>query len=191
MSDRSPTELQQRFGLASNLLAHHLDVLDGAGLIERFVSGGDRRRRYVRLVREGLEILGPTVTVPDGLVLFVCTHNAARSQLAAALWAARTGGPAASAGTHPTVVAPRAVAAAERAGLDLTEAVAQHLDQAPKADLVVTVCDRAHEELRPDHSWWHWSTPAPTEAGTDKAFDLVVAQLDTRIRSLQTAQRSL
>ena len=189
-SDRSPTELSRRFGLASNLLAHHLDVLDEAGLIERFVSAGDRRRRYVRLVRSSLDILGPTVVIPTGLVLFVCTRNSARSQLAAALWTARTGRPASSAGTHPTAVRPRAVAAAERAGLDLSRAVARHIDQAPDAAQVVTVCDRAHEELQPDTSWWHWSTPAPAELGTDEAFDQVVAQLDTRITCLQASQRS-
>ena len=183
-SDRSPAELGERFGLPSNLLAHHLDVLEAAGLVERFASSGDRRRRYVRLVARGFDVLGPSVEIPTGLVLFVCTHNSARSQLAAALWERRNGRPASSAGTHPTEIHPGAVAAAGRVGLDLRGAVSQHLDAAPPADLVVTVCDRAHEELRPDSSWWHWSTPAPTDLGTDDAFDQVLTQLDTRIRNL-------
>lgn len=182
-SDRSPAELGERFDLASNLLAHHLDVLASAGLIERFGSSGDRRRRYVRLVAEGFDVLGPSIEMPAGLVLFVCTHNSARSQLAAALWQRRSGGPASSAGTHPTAIHPLAVAAAERVGLDLSNAAAQHIDDAPDAELVVTVCDRAHEELRPDSSWWHWSTPAPTDFGTDDAFDQVLTQLDTRIKN--------
>ena len=58
VSDRSPKELAARFSVPSNLLAHHLDVLEDVGLIERFVSAGDRRRRYVRLVRAPLARLG-------------------------------------------------------------------------------------------------------------------------------------
>src|SRR5687768_10927452 len=54
VSDRSPKELGGRHGLPTNLLAHHLDVLEAAGLIVRSGSAGDRRRKYVRLVREPL-----------------------------------------------------------------------------------------------------------------------------------------
>ena len=49
LSDRAPSELGERFGLESNLLAHHLRVLEAVGLIERVTSDGDRRRRYLRL----------------------------------------------------------------------------------------------------------------------------------------------
>jgi len=184
VSDRSPAELAARFDMPSNLLAHHLAVLEQVELIERLTSSGDRRRRYVRLVRAPLDRLQFPVLVPDGLVLFVCTHNSARSQLAAALWNARPGRLASSAGTQPTEIHPKAVAAAKRAGLDLGGAEPRHLDDAPEASLVVTVCDRAHEELPPDPSWWHWSTPAPSEIGTAAAFDATVAQLDARIRDL-------
>lgn len=184
VSDRSPAEIGAAFDVPSNRLAHHLDVLERAGLIERFVSNGDRRRRYVRLAPRALDTTSVTAAIPSGLVLFVCTHNAARSQLAAALWRARTGRPASSAGTHPTRVHPLTVAAAERAGLDLLSARATHLDDAPTAPLVVTVCDQAHEELRPDRGWWHWSTPEPTAIGTDAAFDDVVQKLDDRIADL-------
>lgn len=53
-SDRSPQELQELLGVPSNLLAHHLDVLAAAGLIERSRSSGDGRRRYVHLVTDRL-----------------------------------------------------------------------------------------------------------------------------------------
>lgn len=186
-SDRSPKELSERFGLATNLLAHHLDVLDDAGLIERFVSDGDKRRRYVRLLRAPLTELGIATARPAGSVLFVCSHNSARSQLAAALWCARTGQPARSAGTHPAERVHRgAVAAAARAGIDLSAAVPRLLEDASGADVVVTVCDRAHEELDPGPSWWHWSMPDPAETATDAAFDAVVADLDARIATLST-----
>ena len=48
----------------------------------------------------------------------------------------------------------------------------------------MTVCDRAHEELEPAPTWWHWSIPDPVEAGTAEAFDAVVADLDARIRTI-------
>ncbi|MGB0113831.1 MAG: helix-turn-helix domain-containing protein [Ilumatobacteraceae bacterium] len=190
-SDRSPSELARRFELATNLLAHHLDVLEEAHLIERFVSSGDRRRRYVRLRRTTLDHLqidrvAGGSDLADGVVtMFVCSQNSARSQLAAALWTAKTGLEATSAGTHPAErVAPGAVAAARRAGLDLTGAVPTLLEQPPRTDLVVTVCDRAHEELVALPSWRHWSLADPVESGTDAAFDEVIAELERRIDAL-------
>lgn len=185
-SDRSPGELARRFGLPSNLLAHHLDVLEGAGVIERFVSSGDRRRRYVRLRRDVIEGLEsrPSV-VPTAAPLFICSRNSARSQLAAALWTDRTGQDATSAGTQPaTQVHPGAVAAARRAGLDLTSATPRRLGIPAPGQLVVTVCDRAHEELVAPADWRHWSLADPVAAGTDDAFDVTIAQLDQRISAM-------
>ena len=103
-SDRSPVELRRLVGIESNRLAHHLDVLEQAGIVGRSRSSGDGRRRYVRLDRRGLNGLGPQSALPIGGALFVCTRNSARSQLAAALWRSLTGAPAESAGTHPTGV---------------------------------------------------------------------------------------
>lgn len=183
-SDRSPKELAQRHGLPSNLLAHHLDVLETAGLIERFVSAGDRRRKYVRLLRAALPTWGaPRLSAQP--VLFLCTHNSARSQLAATLWAARVGGAAESAGTHPAMSVHRgAVAAARRAGLDLAAAQPKIVGRISGGTQVITVCDRAHEELTPASGWWHWSIPDPVELGTTAAFDAALADLDARITSL-------
>ena len=185
VSDRSPKELAARFSVPTNLLAHHLDVLEGVGLIERFVSAGDRRRRYVRLVPAPLARLGVATALPAGQVLFVCSHNSARSQLAAALWTARTGGVATSAGTHPVDrVHPGAVAAASRAGLDLSRAEPRLLATDGHHEFVVTVCDQAHEELVPEPGWWHWSLPDPVEDGRAAAFDAVINELDDRIRAV-------
>jgi protein-tyrosine-phosphatase len=186
VSDRAPSALATHFGLAGNLLAHHLDVLERVGLIERVVSSGDRRRRYVRLRRHGLDDLGLSSPGRRGRALFVCTHNSARSQLAAALWRQRTGSDATSAGTHPAEeIHPGAVAAADRAGLDLGDAVPRALAEGDlDADVVVTVCDRAHEELVPSGDWLHWSIADPVDAGTNSAFDAALAQLDQRISDL-------
>jgi protein-tyrosine-phosphatase len=186
VSDRTPSDLGARFGLPTNLLAHHLDVLERVGLIERVVSSGDRRRRYVRLRRHALADLGRGTPGRRGRALFVCTGNSARSQLAAALWRRRTGDEATSAGTHPAARVHRgAVAAAARAGLDLGAAEPRALaDDDLDADVVVTVCDRAREELAPGHEWLHWSVADPVEAGTRRAFDAALAEIDERITAL-------
>jgi protein-tyrosine-phosphatase/DNA-binding transcriptional ArsR family regulator len=186
VSDRAPVELRRRLDMESNLLAHHLDVLEDVGMIERSRSSGDGRRRYLHLRRAALDGLAPGRSVEPGAALFLCTANSARSQLAAALWHAATGAPASSAGTHPAErVHPGAVAAARRAGLDLGEATPRPLtDIAPLPPVKVTVCDRAHEELAPDDSWLHWSVPDPVPAGTRAAFDAVVTEIGERIRTV-------
>ena len=188
-SDRSPQELQDAVGVPSNLLAHHLDVLEAAGLIERSRSSGDGRRRYVHLLHDQIDHLGPRVRPISGPVLFVCTANSARSQLAAGLWTAATGAPASSAGTHPAErVHPGAVAAARRAGLDLGDATPTSLDEVRhRPALTITVCDRAHEELDPEPGWLHWSIPDPVPVGTAKAFDATVAELRQRIATVAGA----
>ena len=184
-SDRSPVELRQQFGLESNLLAHHLDVLEDVGLIERTRSSGDGRRRYVHLLRPSPNAFDFGTTAHAGPALFVCTLNSARSQLAAALWHELTGSPATSAGTHPAAsVHPGAVSAAERAGIDLSAAAPKTLDAVEVPPIVVTVCDRAHEELPEHPGWFHWSVPDPVPLGTDAAFDATVAELTERIASL-------
>jgi ArsR family transcriptional regulator, arsenate/arsenite/antimonite-responsive transcriptional repressor / arsenate reductase (thioredoxin) len=187
VSDRAPSMLSSRFDLPGNLLAHHLDVLERVGLIERTVSAGDRRRRYVRLRPHALGGLGVGAGLrPRGRALFVCTQNSARSQLAAALWRRHTGNDAASAGTHPADrVHPGAVAAARRVGLDLGDARPRALAVGDlDADVVVTVCDRAHEELDAPEDWLHWSIPDPVDGGTRKAFDSTLVELDERINAV-------
>ena len=195
VSDRSPTELGARHGLSSNLLAHHLDVLETVGLISRGVSAGDARRRYVRLDHARLNavaVMPPLDVAPQAEMVFLCTHNSARSQLAAALWTHRSGGRARSAGTHPAPqVHQMACEAGERRGLDLANARPQFIDalslQPSGSETrvqVVTVCDRVHEDLQAEHEWWHWSIADPVEAGTEAAFDAVIAELDLRIDAL-------
>jgi len=181
-SDRSPTELALRLGTKSNLLAHHLDVLEVSGAIDRVVSVGDARRRYVRLTSAAVELMGPPASLPHKEVLFLCTRNSARSQLASALWSARSGRPARSAGTHPApAVHPGAIAAATRAGASLERAVPRQIGRVPRGVQVITVCDLAHEELEPHDDWWHWSIPAPSASKKAAAFDAVVDELNERM----------
>jgi ArsR family transcriptional regulator, arsenate/arsenite/antimonite-responsive transcriptional repressor / arsenate reductase (thioredoxin) len=184
-SDRAPKELAERHRLPSNLLAHHLDVLASAGLIQRLTSSGDRRRRYIRLVTDTLPALGVAATAPHRPMVFVCTHNSARSQLAAALWKQRTGQTATSGGTHPAERVHRgAIAAARRIGLDLSAARPSALGPLGTDVHVVTVCDQAHEELDPGADWWHWSLPDPVGSANAAAFDAVVTDLQQRISRL-------
>ena len=192
VSDRAPVELRRLLGMESNLLAHHLDVLERVGLIERSRSSGDGRRRYVHLLRGALVGLAPGRRVRPGRALFVCSANSARSQLAAALWNQATGEPAESAGTHPAHrVHPGAIAAAARAGLDLGSATPHDLTEVEAfPPLVITVCDRAHEELSPDDSWLHWSIPDPVPVGTKSAFDATLMELRDRVRVLVGASEA-
>jgi protein-tyrosine-phosphatase len=190
MSDRSPSELGAQLGIGSNLLAHHVDVLESVGVVERIASSGDRRRRYLRLRPEVLAaLLAPAAAMAVGGVLFVCTANSARSQFAQALWNARHEVPAESAGTAPAPhVHPEAIRAAARAGLDLGNAVPRRLEEVSALpDLVVTVCDIAHEDLGDlgsERRVLHWSIPDPATSGEPQAFDDALRRLTARVDSL-------
>jgi len=184
-SDRSPKELADRLGVRSNLLAHHLDVLEEAGAIDRLDSAGDARRRYVRLTIAAARVLGTPKSANRPEAIFLCTRNSTRSQLASALWEARTGAPARSAGTDPAEsINPGALAAARRAGVSLDGAVPARLGRIPRGVQVITVCDLVHEELEPRPDWWHWSVPSPSPAGRAAAFDAVVDELNERMSRL-------
>src|SRR5919106_6966219 len=79
-SDRTPGELGRLAGTPSNLVAHHLRVLEQRGIVERRRSIGDGRRAYLRLVTERLDGLIVRPALEADSVLFVCTRNSARSQ---------------------------------------------------------------------------------------------------------------
>ncbi|ROP28466.1 protein-tyrosine-phosphatase [Couchioplanes caeruleus] len=188
LGDASPGEIARDLGLPSNLVAHHVKVLAEAGLLERTRSEADRRRTYLRLRPQTLALLRSPGLPEAQRVVFVCTHNSARSQLAAALWADRTRRPAASAGTHPAShVHPGAVAVARRHGLRLDPTGTAHVvDIVDDGDLVIAVCDNAHEDLstgatRPR---LHWSVPDPVRSGTDAAFEAAYTDLAGRIDRL-------
>jgi protein-tyrosine-phosphatase/DNA-binding HxlR family transcriptional regulator len=193
LADASPSELQALWSMSSNLIAHHLAVLEQAGVVRRARSEGDRRRTYVRLIPEALEVPVPSAARRAARVVFVSSKNSARSQLAVAVWYRRSSLPAASAGTHPaTVVHPGAVAAARRHNLPMRPRTPQHLDEVVHpSDLVVAVCDNAHEELPAHVHRIHWSTPDPVPVADPDAFDQVLADLTERIDRLVPALRPL
>jgi protein-tyrosine-phosphatase len=191
LGDASPGEIGHDLGMPTNLVAHHLKVLRDAGLIVRTRSEGDRRRNYLRLQPDVLASLAPPPLRDTGRVVFVCTHNSARSQLAAALWRDRIGGPVASAGTKPAArVHPRAVKVARRHGLTLDPTgTAQVADVVHDGDLVIAVCDNAHEDLTgPVRPRLHWSVPDPVRVDTDAAFEAAYTDLAGRIGRLAPAR---
>lgn len=186
--DLAPQALATALQVPSNLLAHHLRVLEEVGIVERHQSEGDRRRTYVHLVESrlgGLLHVGPRRAASR--VLFVCTGNSARSILAEAIWARHSSVPAASAGTHPADrINPRTRTAAKRAGVHLASTTPRHIDDVlAKDDLVVSVCDGVNEELcGVIKAQLHWSIPDPAIVDTDQAFDGAVEELTERIARL-------
>ncbi|WP_378101822.1 helix-turn-helix domain-containing protein [Cellulomonas sp. T2.31MG-18] len=182
--DASPSELAAELAMPSNLLAHHVNVLVEHGLLERTRSEGDRRRTYLRLLPSDLGPFADPLPRPRR-VLFICTANSARSHLAVALWRRTSTIPATSAGTHPAAsLAAGAIAAASRHKLQLGDEHPRRIDEVRQADdLVITVCDRAHEEIGADADA-HWSIPDPVPAGDVSAFDDAITELERRVVDL-------
>jgi protein-tyrosine-phosphatase/DNA-binding transcriptional ArsR family regulator len=189
VGDRLPSELAALLELPTNLLAHHLNVLADASAISRQRSEGDGRRRYVianTALLAGLGLVPPPLL---GRVAFVCTHNSARSQYAAARFADSVGGAPLSAGLHPANrVHPTAVAVAAERGFDLSASTPVGYDTIEgDIDVVVSVCDRAGEQPLPssvEHR--HWSVPDPVELGTTAAFRSAFDELDRRFGSVRS-----
>lgn len=186
VSDASPGEIGRRLGLSTNLVAHHLAVLEGAGLITRTRSEGDHRRTYLHLVPGVLASLIAPTPVSTPRVVFVCTHNSARSQFAAALLAEHSSVPTASAGTRPAPrIHPRAVKVAHRHGLRLGHAPAPVDDVLRPDDLIIAVCDQAHEQLGGTRTpRLHWSVPDPARIDTDAAFERAYDDIADRVTRL-------
>lgn len=187
ISDLTVTDIGTLVDMPSNLLAHHLDVLEDADVITRRVSDGDRRRRYV--------VLNPTVAAlithgspaVDMTPLFVCTRNSARSQFAAALWSDRTGTSIESAGSHPAQrVHPLTVAVAAEYGLDVTGARPRgYREIGHQPDIVISVCDRAAEAPMPfGGARLHWSIPDPADGGDIHDFRSSFADIAERVDRL-------
>lgn len=192
LGDLAPTELGERVGLASNLLAHHLGTLEAAGIVRRRRSDGDGRRTYLTLAWDDAVVAAVAAEphVRAGRrVVFVCTGNSARSQMAASLLDA-LGLPAASAGSHPAdEVNPLAIAELVSHGLvPLAETPRDVGDVITPDDLVVAVCDRAYEEIGHDRVGVHWSIPSPTD-GDPAAFAETFASLRPRVERLADALR--
>jgi protein-tyrosine-phosphatase/DNA-binding HxlR family transcriptional regulator len=191
LGDLSPGEISTTLGLPGNLLAHHLRVLEAAGVVRRLRSEGDARRVYVSLALTPSGSAVPRLP-PVHRVVFVCTRNSARSQFAAAIWQAASPVAVASAGTAPAeAVHPEAVAVGAAHGLRLAGVRPAHvrvvLADDPD-DLVVSVCDEAHETLdrvRADAGpRLHWSVPDPVRRSSPSAFESALDDIRSRVTRL-------
>lgn len=183
--DLAPSELGAALAVPTNLMAHHLQVLEAAGLVSRRRSEGDGRRSYVQRTAACDRLLGDGPGLPrPRRVAFVCAQNSARSQLAEAYWRRVSDIPVVSAGMHPAArVHAKAVSVGRRHGLDLAAAQPKLArDVLDGEELVVAVCDRAYEELgnRP----LHWSIPDPARTDSDAAFERAFTDLTARVDQL-------
>ena len=114
-------------------------------------------------------------------VLFICTHNSARSQMAEG-WLRHLAGDrfdAHSAGTEATRVHPSAIQTMREVGVDISgqhsKTLAPYLNQ--PWDMVITVCDQANEAcpfFPGGKQRLHWSFPDPSQADGDEAHRLSV-----------------
>jgi protein-tyrosine-phosphatase len=186
LGDVSPGDVGRELGLSTNLVAHHVGVLEAAGVVRRTRSEGDRRRTYLSLMPGALARLVPHHRLDVARVVFVCTRNSARSQMAAALIGSRSAVPAASAGTAPADrVHPRAVRVGRRHGLSLQGLrPADVRDVLRPGDLVISVCDNANEHLMVPAPRLHWSVPDPAPADTDAAFEAAFTEIEARVDRL-------
>ncbi len=185
--DLASGELAAELGLPTNLLAHHLLVLEQAGLIDRHRSEGDGRRTYVRRTAACDRLLGADRLPRPRKVAFVCSQNSARSQLAEHYWRTVSDIPVVSAGTSPARrIHPRAVEVARRHGLDLSDARPRLVDDVLGGDeLLIAVCDRAYEELPAPAA--HWSIPDPARVDRPAAFEAAFADITARIDQLASS----
>lgn len=109
-------------------------------------------------------------------VLFLCTHNSARSQMAEGLLRSLAGGQfeVYSAGTEATFVRPLAIKAMQEIGIDISRHESKTLERYLKDrfDYVITVCDSANEAcpfFAGAKQRLHWSFPDPSQAqGTEE-----------------------
>ncbi|HYH30942.1 MAG TPA: ArsR family transcriptional regulator [Pseudonocardia sp.] len=218
-SDRQVHELSTLVGQRQSLTSYHLGQLRGAGLVSTRRSSADGRDTYYSLnlavCRERLSQAGavlhpgmrlvPAASTPSGSalpthapparVLFLCTGNSARSQMAEAI-ARQLGGAhieAASAGSHPKALHPDAVRVMRRRGLDISGHRSKHLDEfaGQRFDRVVSLCDRVREvcpEFSGSPALAHWSMPDPASGDAGyAAFARTADELSTRIPFLLAA----
>jgi protein-tyrosine-phosphatase/DNA-binding transcriptional ArsR family regulator len=221
-SDRRVGELCDLAGRRQSLVSYHLRQLRDGGLVSLRRSAADGRDTYyvLDLARCGELLASAGVALHPALaratpshaqgktgstparrtagssrarVLFLCTGNSARSQMAEALCGRLSHGAvgAVSAGSHPKPLHPNAVRVMRDRGIDISGRRSKHLrDFAGRHfDYVISLCDRVREacpEFPGGPELIHWSIPDPArEPGSDEqalpAFERTAAELEIRI----------
>ena len=216
LSDLRAGEISAALSLPSNAVSYHLKQLSTLGLLQDHRSSADGRDVYYRVdlehldhlymqagevlhpglapsVQSGAEALG-TSTTPLR-ILFLCTHNSARSQLAEAILRNMGGDNVEvfSAGSMPTEVHPNTLVVLGELGIDSSMLLAKSLDQflGESFDYIITVCDRVRDScpvFRGDPFQIHWSFPDPDVIEDPElqlaAFRRTAVELQIRVRYL-------
>jgi ArsR family transcriptional regulator, arsenate/arsenite/antimonite-responsive transcriptional repressor / arsenate reductase (thioredoxin) len=214
-SDRAVWELTELLGERQSLVSYHLSQLRTGGLVRARRSSADGRDSYyaVDLARCGEQLqaaggalhpalwLVPKPAMPRSprrsrrrpRILFLCTGNSARSQIAAALLERMSEGTieAASAGSNPKPLHHHAIRVMQKRGVDISANRSKHLNEflSQRFDIVITLCDRVREVCPefPSHpDLVHWSVPDPALESSNgrptlAAFERTAGELETRI----------
>jgi protein-tyrosine-phosphatase/DNA-binding transcriptional ArsR family regulator len=211
-SDRRVGELCERSGERQSLVSYHLRQLRDGGLVFCRRSVADGRDTYYALDLLRCRALhaqaavalhpGLATTVAErsrtvrARVLFLCTGNSARSQIAEALAGQLSHGSvqAVSAGSHPKPLHPNAIRILRDRGIDVGSLRSKHLSEfgGDAFDFVVSLCDRVREvcpEFPGAPETIHWSIPDPgRETGSDEktlpAFERTASEIETRVSFL-------
>jgi protein-tyrosine-phosphatase/DNA-binding transcriptional ArsR family regulator len=213
-SDLRVGELCALAGQRQSLVSYHLRQLRDGGLVTARRSAADGRDSYYVLdLAQCAELLAGAgvalhpalapdaastspqgeVASPRAQVLFLCTGNSARSQIAEALCERLSAGAvtAVSAGSHPKPLHPNAVRVMRERGIDLAGCRSKHLSEfaGRRFHAVISLCDRVREvcpEFPGAPERIHWSVPDPArEPGSDDdtlpAFERTARELELRI----------
>ncbi|MCC6919172.1 MAG: ArsR family transcriptional regulator [Alphaproteobacteria bacterium] len=216
-SDRSVRELTGLVGEPQNLVSYHLAKLRDGRLVSARRSSADRRDTYYGLdlarvgnvlsatggaLHPGLRLTAPArddAAIKPARVLFLCTGNSARSQMAEMLMRAKSAGAveAYSAGSKPKPLHPNAVRVMrETYAIDLAgkEAKPLGLFAGERFDCVISLCDQVREVCPPfpgPPEAIHWSMPNPATGEADDVtyplFQQTAAELATRVDFLLAA----
>jgi ArsR family transcriptional regulator, arsenate/arsenite/antimonite-responsive transcriptional repressor / arsenate reductase (thioredoxin) len=210
--DRRVRELCALLERPQSLVSYHLGRLRAEGLVSSRRSAADARDFYYvldlgccgellassgRALHPALGLAEPPRRTWDRptrtCVLFLCTGNSARSQIAQALVEQFTAGAVAavSAGSHPKPLHANAVRVMRERGVDIAGRRSKHLSEFAdqRFDHVISLCDRVREVCPefPGHAEpTHWSIPDPAREGADSAesypaFERTAGELAVRV----------
>lgn len=214
-SDYRVQELIDMLQQPQNLVSYHLKQLRDLRLVVERRSTADARDIYYSLDLVQLQTLYDAVgialhpalphretggagdvhadTARRTRILFLCTENSARSQMAEGILRQLSDSrfEVFSAGTAPTIVHPSAIQVLATMGIDISQQRAKSIDEfeGQPFDYIITVCDRARENcpvFPGDSRFIHWSLPDPVAVKDSKtqyqAFEQTAQHLTTRIR---------
>jgi len=215
-SDRRVGELVELVGKPQNVVSYHLAELRHAGIASARRSSADGRDIYYRAdllrCRDLLGVAGRSLhsalslvpTPPNDVeprqarprLLFLCTGNSARSQIAEALVEHQSAGTveARSAGSHPKALHPNAVRVMAARDVDIAGRSTKSFTRFARSrfDRVITLCDKVREvcpEFPGAPTAAHWSIADPASAGdndeaTYPAFQRVADEIESRVALL-------